>query len=58
MQINRKHFASAILVSMLSMGLLSACHTVEGVGRDIESAGDSIKDTAQDCHDGQEGNCP
>ena len=58
MQINRKLFASAILVSMLSMGLLSACHTVEGVGRDIESAGDSIKDTAQDCHDDQEGNCP
>ncbi|MDG6348534.1 entericidin A/B family lipoprotein [Luteimonas sp. 8-5] len=58
MQINRKHFASAILISMLSMGLLSACHTVEGVGKDIESAGDSIKDTAQDCHDDQEGNCP
>ena len=58
MQINRKYFASAILISMLSLGLLSACHTVEGVGRDIESAGDSIKDTAADCHDGQEGNCP
>ena len=57
MQINRKLFASMILLSMLSMGALSACHTVEGVGKDIESAGDSIKDTAQDCHDDVEGNC-
>ena len=57
MQINRKLFASTILLSMLSMGALSACHTVEGVGRDIESAGDSIEDTAQDCSDDIEGNC-
>ena len=57
MQINRKLFASMILLSMLSMGALSACHTVEGVGKDIESAGDSIKDTAQDCSDDVDGNC-
>ena len=57
MQINRKLFASAILISMLSMGALSACHTVEGVGKDIESAGDSIEETAQDCNDNIEGNC-
>ena len=57
MQLNRKLFASMILLSMLSMGALSACHTVEGVGRDIESAGDSIEDTAQDCSDDIEGNC-
>ena len=57
MQINRKLFASMILLSMLSMGALSACHTVEGVGKDIESAGDSIKDSAQDCSDDVDGNC-
>ena len=57
MQINRKLFATAILLSMMSMGMLTACHTVEGVGKDIESAGDSIKDTAQDCSDDVEGNC-
>ena len=57
MQINRKLFASTILLSLLSMGALSACHTVEGVGKDIESAGDSIEDTAQDCSDDIEGNC-
>ncbi|MDQ2702960.1 MAG: entericidin A/B family lipoprotein [Pseudomonadota bacterium] len=57
MQINRKLFATSILLSLLSMGLLSACHTVEGVGKDIESAGDSIEETAQDCNDDVEGNC-
>ncbi|MGJ8636455.1 MAG: entericidin A/B family lipoprotein [Phycisphaerales bacterium] len=30
---------------------LSACNTVEGVGRDVESAGDSIADTADDAKD-------
>ncbi len=27
---------------------LSACNTVEGVGRDVESAGDAVADTAND----------
>jgi len=31
--------------------VLSACNTVEGVGRDVESAGDSIADTAGDAKD-------
>ncbi len=30
---------------------LSACNTVEGVGRDVESAGDSLADTADDAKD-------
>lgn len=30
---------------------LTACNTVEGVGRDVESAGDSIADTADDAKD-------
>lgn len=28
--------------------LLTACNTVEGVGRDIEAAGDAIEDSARD----------
>ena len=39
------------------IGTLSACHTVEGVGKDMESAGDSIQDTASDCTDNVDGNC-
>ena len=54
MRINRKLMA-IMLLSM--MGTLAACHTVEGVGKDMESAGDSIQDTAKDCTDNVEGNC-
>jgi len=28
--------------------LVSACNTVEGVGRDVSSAGDTVADTADD----------
>jgi predicted small secreted protein len=28
--------------------LLSACNTIEGVGRDVSSAGDTVADTADD----------
>jgi predicted small secreted protein len=54
MRDNRKLLAVLMLAMM---GSLAACHTVEGVGKDIESAGDSIGDTAADCTDDVEGNC-
>ncbi len=28
--------------------LVSACNTVQGVGRDVESVGDTVADTADD----------
>lgn len=31
----------------LSVISLSACHTLEGAGRDIQSAGDAIEDAAK-----------
>jgi len=37
-------------VMMLS-ATLGACNTVEGVGRDIEDAGDAIADEADDAQD-------
>ena len=53
-RMNRKLLA----VLMLSiMGSLAACHTIEGAGEDLESAGDSIQDTASDCTDNVDGNC-
>jgi predicted small secreted protein len=54
MHINRK-LAAVLMLAMMSF--LGACHTVEGVGKDVESAGDSIQDTAKDCTDNVEGNC-
>jgi predicted small secreted protein len=39
------------LVSAAALTLLSACNTVEGVGRDVERAGDAIQDQADDTRD-------
>ena len=36
------------LVSAPGLTLLSGCNTVEGVGRDLERAGDAIQDEADD----------
>jgi predicted small secreted protein len=40
---------SAAGLTMLSA--LSGCNTVEGVGRDLERAGDAIQDEADDTRD-------
>ena len=39
------------LVSAAALMLLSACNTIEGVGRDLERAGDAIEDEADDARD-------
>ena len=39
------------LVSAPGLTLLSGCNTVEGVGRDLERAGDAIQDEADDTRD-------
>lgn len=36
---------------LAALVLLGACNTVEGAGRDIESAGDTIEKTAKDAKD-------
>lgn len=41
----RNVFSALVLLSALA---LSACETVEGAGRDIESAGEAVSDAAQD----------
>lgn len=39
----------AALGFVASSGLtLTACNTVEGVGKDVEAAGDAVADTARD----------
>jgi entericidin B len=45
---------AAILLSLLSaagLTMLSACNTVEGVGRDLQRAGDAIEDEAEETRD-------
>ena len=44
----------ALLLMMLilsSAGALSACNTMAGVGKDVETVGDKIEDKAEDCKD-------
>lgn len=36
------------LMMMAILGLMVACNTVEGVGRDIQSGGEAISDGARD----------
>jgi predicted small secreted protein len=36
----------AVLLTLGAALVLSACNTIAGVGRDIESAGDTIEDAA------------
>lgn len=37
-----------VLIGLAATGMLliSACNTIEGVGRDVESVGDTVADTA------------
>ncbi|MEL6113266.1 MAG: entericidin A/B family lipoprotein [Pseudomonadota bacterium] len=37
-----------ILLSLISLFFLSACETVKGVGRDIESAGEALDEAIDD----------
>ena len=51
---NRRHLKAeilALLAALLAGGIMTACNTVEGAGKDIEAAGDGIKDTARDAKD-------
>lgn len=40
-----------LLLGLSSALTLSACNTVEGVGQDVEAAGDAIGDLARDVED-------
>ena len=39
------------LLSLLAFTFVSACETVEGAGQDIETAGESISETAKEADD-------
>jgi predicted small secreted protein len=49
----KRNFA-LLLLALFSMHFLAACHTMEGVGEDVQTAGEKIEGQAQDC---QEGDC-
>ena len=41
------------LLAVFSAGMLSACNTVAGAGKDMQKAGEKVEDKAQDCKDGK-----
>ncbi|MEP0314911.1 MAG: entericidin A/B family lipoprotein [Hyphomonas sp.] len=45
----KKLMAAVLALSMLP--LVSACNTVEGVGRDVQAGGEIVSETARDVKD-------
>ena len=45
-----KRLTTLMMLSLFSLGL-TACHTVAGAGKDMQSAGEAVEETAQDCRD-------
>jgi entericidin B len=39
---------AALFVSLVAVGTLSACNTMEGLGRDTQAAGRTVTDTSRD----------
>lgn len=42
-----KRAIALMLVSIFSLGMLSACNTMAGAGQDVQKAGDAIEDKAK-----------
>ncbi len=47
MHINKSTFMTVLALAVIGVGV-SACETVEGAGRDIEHAGESMQDASKD----------
>ena len=43
-----KRLMALMLLAMFSVGTLSACNTMKGVGKDVEKVGDKVQEKADD----------
>lgn len=48
----RKFTSPLIAFALLSASFVAACNTVEGVGEDVQAAGQAVEQTAQETNDG------
>ncbi|OHE83117.1 MAG: entericidin [Lysobacterales bacterium RIFOXYD1_FULL_69_11] len=48
-----KRLITLMLLAMFSMGTLTACNTMAGVGEDVQAGGEKLEDKAEDCKDGR-----
>ena len=42
-----KRFVFSLLLLSFSGAFLAACHTMEGVGKDVQEVGEEVEETAQ-----------
>jgi predicted small secreted protein len=49
-----RKFTSPLIAfaALIGASSLAACNTVEGVGEDVQAAGQEIEETAEETHDG------
>ncbi len=47
-----KRLIALMLLSLFSIGTLTACSTMAGAGQDIEDAGEAIEEQAEECDAG------
>ncbi len=43
-----KRLISVMLLAMFTVGTMSACNTVKGVGKDVEKVGDEMQEAADE----------
>lgn len=48
-----KRLITLMLISMFTMGTLTACNTMAGAGQDVQKVGEKVEDKAEDCKDGK-----
>lgn len=53
--IMRKTVAPLLALAALGVVSLSACNTVQGAGEDLQQAGETVEETAEDLNDGDPG---
>lgn len=41
----------ALILALVALPLLTACNTIEGIGKDVEKAGKTVKEAAEDSND-------
>lgn len=48
-----KRVIGMMFVALFSVGTLTACNTMAGLGEDVQEAGDELQDEARACKDGK-----
>ncbi|MDQ3205276.1 MAG: entericidin A/B family lipoprotein [Pseudomonadota bacterium] len=44
-----KRLITLMLLGLFSMGTLTACNTMAGLGEDVQAGGEKLEDKAEDC---------